>query len=289
MALLVALKGEKGSGRRAPFGSDCRGKGEPQGAVARAGFRTASHPTQGMSAAWFFGVDGCPAGWFSIGLSDAAAPVFGIARNTDELVALVETAQLVLIDIPIGLRENGSEERLCDKEARRVLGRPRGSSVFPAPVRPVLGARDYPEACDRSFAVTGKRLSQQAYRICGKIGEVDGLLRRRPELRRVMREMHPEVAFWALNGGQPTAHSKKRPAGRQERLEILSRYLPGADDIFTEAAQRFSRRDVGRDDILDAMVGAATGWIARGRLRTLPAAPPRDAAGLPMEMVYCPR
>src|SRR5690606_36134624 len=127
----------------------------------------------------------------------------------------------VLIDIPIGLRENGSEERLCDKEARRVLGRPRGSSVFPAPVRPVLGARDYAEACDRSFAVTGKRLSQQAYRICGKIGEVDGLLRRRPELRRVMREMHPEVAFWALNGGQPTAHSKKRPAGRQERLRFF--------------------------------------------------------------------
>jgi len=44
----------------------------------------------------------------------------------------------IAIDIPIGLLEG---PRVCDKAARKLLGQPRGSSVFPAPCRPALEAQ----------------------------------------------------------------------------------------------------------------------------------------------------
>lgn len=234
----------------------------------------------------FIGLDGCPAGWFYVGLSEAGQPAFGIARSAGEVAALGEGARLALIDIPIGLHEDGAAERQCDKEARRLLGRPRASSVFPAPVRQALEATSYEDACRCNFAITGKRISRQGFHICRKIREIDRLLRDRADLRPVFREMHPEVAFWGLNGAQPTMHSKRRAAGRRERLQILSKHLPNAQAIFLEAANTFRRRDVGRDDILDAMVGAVTGWIGHGRLSTVPARPERDRSGLPMEMAF---
>src|SRR5271157_3482359 len=48
---------------------------------------------------------------------------------------------IIAIDIPIGLLdayEIGG--RACDRAARKFLGKPRGNSIFPAPVRPVLAA-----------------------------------------------------------------------------------------------------------------------------------------------------
>jgi len=50
---------------------------------------------------------------------------------------------VLAIDIPIGLLDG---PRACDKAARKLLGQPRGSSVFPALSRPALGAQTYPEA-----------------------------------------------------------------------------------------------------------------------------------------------
>ncbi len=68
--------------------------------------------------------------------------------------------EVIAIDIPIGLPETGPRE--CDVLARRLLGRARASSVFPAPIRAVLGAKDYQQACAIRHKIEGKKMSKQA-------------------------------------------------------------------------------------------------------------------------------
>ena len=68
-----------------------------------------------------------------------------------------------------------NESRKCDIEARRRLG-PRGSSVFPTPVRLSLEAVNYTAACLASYESCGKRLSKQAFALVPRIREVDEIL-----------------------------------------------------------------------------------------------------------------
>ena len=102
-----------------------------------------------------YGVDGCKTGWFWIALTPSNKVAWGIEETIASLVARAAESDRIFIDIPIGL-PNGPGERLCDKEAREKLGQPRGSSVFPAPARPVLQAKGYPEANRISENTIGK-------------------------------------------------------------------------------------------------------------------------------------
>jgi hypothetical protein len=58
------------------------------------------------------------------------------------------------------------------------------------------------------------------------MAEVDTLLLVAPALRPRVREVHPEVRFWALNGHASLQHPKSKPEGRNERIALLSRYEP---------------------------------------------------------------
>lgn len=71
-----------------------------------------------------------------------------------------------------------------------------------------------------------------------------------------------------------------------ERLEVLTRFLPDAETHVTQIRKRFRRKDVGHDDVLDALVAAVTATFADTSLRTFPEQPDRDSRGLPLEMVY---
>ena len=118
--------------------------------------------------------------------------------------------------MPIGLAEAYQPGgRACEREARRLLGRPRASSVFATPARPVLAAKTYEEACrlSRASAPGAKAISRQTYGILPKIREIDDLLRSRAELRAIVREVHPEVCFAEL-AGAPMRHAKKTSAGK---------------------------------------------------------------------------
>jgi predicted RNase H-like nuclease len=125
----------------------------------------------------------------------------------------------------------------------------------------------------------------QSFALYKKVAEVDGLLGQSGEARARVREVHPEVCFWAWNGGAPMRHSKKKPAGRRERLALAEKWL-GAG-VLVRARAGHSRRGVADDDILDALAAlwTATRIVAR-QARTLPAVPPVDATGLRMEIVY---
>lgn len=237
------------------------------------------------------GVDGCRAGWFAVAFEKGSPVELGVFPSLDRLLHRFEGARWILVDIPIGLRSGGPEPRRCDVEARRLLGHPRASSVFPAPCRPVLGAPGYAEANAMSRALTGKGLSRQAWGIVPKIREVDDLLRSEPRQRNTVREVHPELLFPALGAGAggwgpPTVHSKRSEAGYRERLEILATHLPDAEALAREALGRYRRKDVARDDVLDALAAAITADLGRSGLSTVPTDPELDDEGLPMEMVY---
>lgn len=233
----------------------------------------------------YAGIDGCRGGWFCVGLGRRGAWTFSILPVAG-IAGVAGSAKAILIDIPIGLPDSGPDERACDREARRLLAPKRGSSVFPAPARATLRARTYPQALAINRRVTGRGLSRQSWAIAPKIKAVDGLLKINPRLRAVLRECHPEICFRALNGGRPMRHNKKTAAGRRERLVILRRFLPAADELYEQARASYRRQQVALDDIIDAMVAAVTAKRGEGNYRTLPARPPRDASGLRMEMVY---
>lgn len=182
----------------------------------------------------------------------------------------------LLIDVPIGLPGRGP--RTCDVLARKLIG-PRRSSVFPAPIRPMLGAASYEEACERRHRVEGKRCSRQLFAILPFIEHVDDQMA--PDLQDRIREGHPEVSFTAL-AGEPVGASKASPEGQAQRRALLRKQFPDLE----ENVSRFGRPGA-LTDILDAY---ALLWSARrlvrGEARTLPSSPERDARGLRMEIVY---
>lgn len=158
--------------------------------------------------------------------------------------------------------------------------------MFTPPRRPALKAATWEEACEINERLTGKRLSKQAWAIAPKVREVDRFLRNEPRAREVVREVHPELLFWALNGRRPMREKKSRVAGRRERLAVLSNYLPGAESVLTAALARRNGVRYQADDVIDALAAAVVASRAYGLLNALPEHPPRDAYGLPMEMVY---
>src|SRR5512143_4090806 len=141
------------------------------------------------------GADGCKGGWVLV-TQDLRTGFVSWQRcsTASELFYRSPELDIIALDIPIGLTEKGG--RVCDQEARQLLKGGRASSVFPAPVRAVLSATAYAEACRIGTTVEGKKLSRQAWAIAPKIREVDDLLRRDPQLRAKTREVHPEVCFY---------------------------------------------------------------------------------------------
>ena len=233
------------------------------------------------------GVDGCRAGWICIALrgADDPSPEWWVSAEFEDVVERVPTADLVLVDIPIGLIDSGPERRTPDVLARRVLGGKRASSVFSAPIRPVLDARDYDVANALSRRLTGRGLSRQSWAIVPKIRQVDEFLRSRPEWIGRVREVHPELCFHAFAGGRSMHHNKKTEDGFRERLALLAGRYPEAERILGAILTLEGKQRVARDDAVDALAAALTG-TGPEPLRTLPETPERDAAGIPMEMVF---
>ena len=58
------------------------------------------------------------------------------------------------------------------------------------------------------------------------------------------------------------------------------------DELVDDALDKYKKREVNRDHILDALVAAVTAIFGFNSLRTIPKAPEHDENGLPMEVVY---
>ena len=243
----------------------------------------AGRPTPASGTA--YGIDGCRAGWLYLALARSGEPGWGVVGAIEELVSGADDSDRIYVDTPIGL-PNGRERRLCDGEARRRLGARRASAVFPAPVRAALAADTYEDANRISREETGRGMTQQTFAILPRVREVDCLLRKSEKARHIVREVHPEICFWALAGCSPLRNGKKTGGGFDERLALLEVFRPSVGEEFARMRTEFRCWDVADDDILDAMAAAITASADPVALKTLPEHPPMDSHGLPMEMVY---
>jgi predicted RNase H-like nuclease len=192
------------------------------------------------------GVDGCPKGWIAIVLTDGRFAGAEFSPSFAELLDHLSEAQVIAVDIPIGLPD-GPDRRPADVEAKKLLG-PRGSSVFATPPRAVLEVPTYTEANRLSKHLFNHGISAQSYALRAKILEVDACAAGDDRIF----EVHPEVSFTEMNG-EPPAHSKKSWHGQRARLRLLANAgITIPDDLGA----------VGRipsDDIIDA---AAAAWSA---------------------------
>lgn len=238
------------------------------------------HCTSGFASA----ADGCRGGWIGLSRGRDGELRSWLCSTAEELVAallqLDPTPQVLLIDMPIGLPERG--QRRCDREARQRLG-VRRSSIFPAPIRPVLAANNWQEACTIRAAIEAKRLSQQSWNITAKVREIDQLLQRRPELRGWLREVHPELSF-SLLAGSPLPEPKKTAAGKALRQQLVAAEF--GESAFAAVRSQWRRSAVADDDILDAFAAL---WSAErlihGQADVLPQQAEHDNLGLAMEIV----
>jgi len=235
------------------------------------------HPGQPMVV----GVDGCPGGWLAVTEASHGSLTARVAATFPALIRSFPSTAVFGVDIPIGLPEEGA--RQCEKEARPLLGWPRMTSVFSAPLRPCLVARTYEQACGIRFRIEGKKMSRQAFGILPKIREVDEVLRASRTLATRVVEVHPEVSFLLMNDGTAMRHSKKKAAGKAERQALLEARWPGSIEHLraTLRGQHYAL-----DDLHDAMAAlwSARRWVS-GEARVLGDPAVRDRQGLPMRMV----
>lgn len=244
-----------------------------------------------MDKKMFVGVDGCRAGWFAVALTETDSfGVFQFSKISDLYSFFCDgnTHVRILVDIPIGLvdRKSNFKRRFCDVEARSLLRPYRQSSVFPTLCREAIYEKRYESACDINEEVTGKRLTKQTWGIVPKIREMNDFLIATDSAKEKIIEIHPEICFWALVG-KPMEYSKKEREGFNERKKLLQGICIFTDEIVQRALSKYRRKDVARDDILDALVASVTAKLSFQRgLKSIPKSPEKDSRGLPMQIVY---
>lgn len=232
----------------------------------------------------YLGCDSCSAGWICFILDIDMNWKLELYKTIQKFWSNYFDARLILIDIPIGLRKSSGTPRLCDAEARKYLTRKRSSSIFPTPCREILKIDRYSEANKMSKKICGKGLSKQTWNITSEIIEVDSLLRNDDYAKNKFIECHPEVCFTALNDDKPLENYKKTDKGIKKRIKLLRSYLKFEQDPLELGLEKFSRKEVAIDDILDVWVLAISASFGKKNLEFLPEYYEYDSEGLPMRI-----
>lgn len=250
----------------------------------------------------YVGVDGCSAGWFSVGLNDGEGFEVKVFEKFTELVKYYADACLILVDMPIGVPNDGAPSyRPCDDAARYILDK-RKPSVFMVPSRRFLDKMKRETIWKHTQANLWSKnhldggISQQSFNIVQKTIQVDDIMTSNDVARSAtVREIHPEICFWALNCRKEMEH-KKDASGRKgtyERLKVLKHLCiePNVENVYYAALGKYLRKHVDHDDILDALVAAVTAKLGCAdpnyELRRLPGENPTDCCKPdPPEMVY---
>lgn len=242
----------------------------------------ASAPLPGAGSARCVGVDGAKRGWIAV-WPEQTAFGFAVYDSPASLWHAHSGASVMAVDIPIGLSERGP--RVPDVLARKFVGGQRACSVFSAPVRGILDAGSQAEASRRHREIDERGFGAQAFGILKKIRVWDEFLRADRAAMAVVREVHPEVSFAALNAGLGLAAGKKTPEGAAQRIKLLCAAF--GEEPMAALLARIPKRAAAPDDVLDALVAL---WSAQridsGEAKTLPDPTATDSEGVPMAIHY---
>ena len=208
---------------------------------------------------WVAGVDGTKGGWLAVVLDGGKITAVHRIAGIDSDFAELAGAEVIAIDIPIGFGP-----RAADKLAREKV---RGSSVFAIPEEANFAQPFGP----------GRGISAQAFALGPRIDHVTRLAAGDARFR----EVHPEVCFWAMNGEQRLAYSKKSAGGALERIALLE-----AQGIVIDRSMLGEASRAPLDDVLDATACAWTASrIAKKKARSFPD-PPEAVGGLQIA-IWC--
>jgi predicted RNase H-like nuclease len=233
---------------------------------------------------WLAGVDGCHAGWVAAFVRPGGEEVrVRVVPRFVDVTSAPEAPNIIAVDIPIGLPDRIVPGGRGPEAAVRPLLKDRQSSVFSVPSRAAIYAETFGEACRIGLKTSQppRKISKQLFMIAPRIREVDSLLRKNPALAPRVFEVHPEVAFWRLNGNRALDEPKKIKGVPYGPGLVLRRELlieAGFPRACVEAAPPSGARV---DDLFDALACAAIARrIFAGTAEPFPPAPPSDAFGL---------
>ncbi len=155
-----------------------------------------------LLVSYVLGVDADKGDWVALGLANGAVDLCQLYRHISELIRDHPEAEVIAVDIPMGLPKVCGQ-RQADVEARRFVG-PRRSSVFPTPPRAILEADSYESAHAHAQALGEPGISKKSFALAAKILEVEEAA---SSDERIV-EVHPEVSFRVM-AGHPIKYSKK--------------------------------------------------------------------------------
>ena len=235
---------------------------------------------------WLAGVDACRTGWVVAFVRPAGGEArVRVVSHFTGVLAAPEAPAVVAVDIPIGLPERtGPGGRAAESAVRPLIGA-RQSSVFSVPSRAALAALEYGEACRIALATSQppRKVSKQLFMLAPKIREVDACLRADAAAAARVFEVHPEVAFWRLNGERALVEPKKVKGRCHEAGLALRRRLLIDAGLPAALVNGAPPKGAGADDVLDALACAAIARrIHAGVARPFPDPHERDGFGLRM-------
>ena len=150
---------------------------------------------------WLCGVDGFKEKWRAVLGNFDTGEVRLFDLPSEGTLNLSEKPAIIAVDVPIGLPEvTLPGGRTCDRLARQLLGSRRGS-VF-SPIGRICLPMDNREKASRlSIKRGGIGIGVQSWGLKKKLLEIDRLMT--PAKQQIVREVHPELSFYEMNGGHP--------------------------------------------------------------------------------------
>lgn len=224
------------------------------------------------------GVKTCRFGWLAVTVQiepDIISEGHHLCSSAGEVFSLLPKPSIFAVNVPMGLLEEPVKGgRECDRQARKILGKPRGSSVFSPPSRPSLNCPTFEQAHQWG-------LNKQTFAILPRVREMDQVIN--PERQSWIREAHPELSFYMMDGLRPVEERRKTVPGREARLKLLNQFFYQVE----EGLAKFPGKDVLKDDVLDAYAAAWTAMrVFRGEAGFVPQTPPCDSRGVEMAIWY---
>lgn len=192
------------------------------------------------------GIDGSKGGWVCVSGYENNFKELKFEKLKEFNDIKSKDFNLVLVDIPIGLDINLKKGgRIVDKLARKELLTNK-SSIFNAPSRLVLEAKNYEEA-NKINKNKGMGLSKQSWNLVKKIKEVDDFIRN--SNKTIIFESHPEIIFQVMKRDKVST-KKKNDEGIIERRNLLEKN--GFNKVFLK--RNLSAKDsfYKKDDFIDA-------------------------------------